>query len=181
MKLLRIYSLVGVLLLLSFFSLAQDTGVEWKDFFTKQLGSMGHRNWVLVVDAAYPLHSKPGVETIVTGESPFDVLDFVLSEIDNVSHVEAKAFLDKEIDFVSDDVLKEVCKYKETLDRKLESYNVTKKLHEELLRLMDETSEKYQIIILKTNSNVPYTSVFIRLDCGYWNDEKESQLRAKMK
>jgi hypothetical protein len=27
---------------------------------------------------------------------------------------------------------------------------------------------------------LPYTSVFIRLDCGYWSDEAELELRAAM-
>jgi hypothetical protein len=27
---------------------------------------------------------------------------------------------------------------------------------------------------------IPYTSVFLRLDCGYWTDEQEKKLRAKM-
>jgi hypothetical protein len=34
--------------------------------------------------------------------------------------------------------------------------------------------------VLKTNMTVPYTSVFIRLDCRYWSADAEQRLRARM-
>jgi hypothetical protein len=34
--------------------------------------------------------------------------------------------------------------------------------------------------VLKTRMTIPYTSVFLRLDCGYWSDEQEKRLREKM-
>jgi hypothetical protein len=34
--------------------------------------------------------------------------------------------------------------------------------------------------VLKTNMTLPYTSVFIELDCGYWSPEAEARLRAAM-
>jgi hypothetical protein len=36
------------------------------------------------------------------------------------------------------------------------------------------------VLILKTDLTLPYTSVFIELDCGYWGPEKEQALRAMM-
>jgi hypothetical protein len=36
------------------------------------------------------------------------------------------------------------------------------------------------VLILKTNLRLPYTSVFIELDCGYWSPEAERRLRDKM-
>ena len=39
---------------------------------------MGHRNWILIVDSAYPLQSSPGVETIETNAGMIDVVQSVL-------------------------------------------------------------------------------------------------------
>ncbi len=36
------------------------------------------------------------------------------------------------------------------------------------------------VLILKTKSVIPYSSVFIRLNCKYWGDDAEERLRAKM-
>jgi hypothetical protein len=36
-------------------------------------------------------------------------------------------------------------------------------------------------VVLKTEATIPYSSVFIQLDCGYWDANKEKKLREKMK
>jgi hypothetical protein len=35
----------------------------------------------------------------------------------------------------------------------------------------------FRILIIKTELTIPYTSVFLELDCGYWDGEAEKQLR----
>ena len=39
---------------------------DWKARVAESMPLLGHRNWILVVDSAYPLQSSPGVETIET-------------------------------------------------------------------------------------------------------------------
>jgi hypothetical protein len=34
--------------------------------------------------------------------------------------------------------------------------------------------------VLKTNATIPYSSIFIRLNCKYWSDDAEQRLRARM-
>jgi hypothetical protein len=34
--------------------------------------------------------------------------------------------------------------------------------------------------VIKTTAAVPYTSVFLRLDCAYWSDDAERRLRAAL-
>jgi len=48
----------------------------------------------------------------------------------------------------------------------------------EIIKRLDESSKLFNVTILKTDEILPYTSVFLELDCGYWNAEKESRLRA---
>ena len=38
-------------------------------------------------------------------------------------------------------------------------------------------SKMFNVLLLKTDMVLPYTSVFLQLDCGYWNAEKEQRLR----
>jgi hypothetical protein len=45
----------------------------------------------------------------------------------------------------------------------------------------NSSAEKFHVLILKTNMTLPYTSVFIELDCGYWSAEAEARLRGAMK
>jgi hypothetical protein len=36
---------------------------------------------------------------------------------------------------------------------------------------LNDAAETYRVLIIKTNMRIPYTSVFVRLDCGYMTDE----------
>lgn len=54
-------------------------------------------------------------------------------------------------------------------------------LHEEIIRRLDETAKLYNILIIKTDFTVPYTTVFFQLDCAYWGPEDEADLREQMK
>jgi len=37
------------------------------------------------------------------------------------------------------------------------------------------------VLVLKTTMTIPYSSVFIRLDCKYWSADAEKRLRARMR
>ena len=49
--------------------------------------------------------------------------------------------------------------------------------HEEIIHLLDEAAKTFKVLIVKTTMTIPYTSVFLCLDCAYWNAEAERQLR----
>jgi len=55
--------------------------VGWQDEFQQKLPLLGHRNWVLVVDKAFPLQSAQGMTVINTGEQLPNVLQFVMGSI----------------------------------------------------------------------------------------------------
>jgi hypothetical protein len=46
-----------------------QTDAGWKCQLNDHLSLYGHRNWVVIADAAYPAQAKPGIETILTSES----------------------------------------------------------------------------------------------------------------
>ena len=50
--------------------------------------------------------------------------------------------------------------------------------HEDIIAELDKASEMFNVLLLKTDMTLPYTSVFLQLDCGYWNADKEKRLRA---
>jgi len=44
-----------------------------------------------------------------------------------------------------------------------------------------KASELFRIVVLKTEQVIPYSSVFLQLDCKYWPAENEKQLRESMR
>jgi hypothetical protein len=48
--------------------------------------------------------------------------------------------------------------------------------HESIIAKLDESGRLFRILVLKSTRTIPYTSVFIELDCGYWTKEAEDTL-----
>lgn len=142
---------------------------------------LGHRNWILIVDSAYPLQSSPGVETVETSASLLDVVHAVLDTINHSIHVRPNIFMDAELPFVSDQDAPGVSAYRTRIASLLHPYTIQSLPHEQIISRIDQAGKTFHILVLKTNMTIPYTSVFIQLNCRYWSDDAESRLRAKMK
>ena len=67
------------------------------------------------------------------------------------------------------------------IEKMLAGYDVKPVLHEELLARLDQVAKTYKILMIKTNLALPYTTVFMELDCGYWSPENEAKMREAMK
>ena len=153
----------------------------WQVRLHEALPLLGHRNWILIVDSAYPLQNSPGIETVETGAPLADVLRLALDEIDHSIHVRPAVYLDAELPFVPEQDAPGVSTYRNDLKTILGTRSANSLPHQELLRKVDEVSRSYKVLILKTRETIPYTSVFLQLNCKYWSDDAEARLRAAMK
>jgi hypothetical protein len=153
----------------------------WTDTLAAYLPALGHRNWIIVADSAFPLQISPGIETIVSNEDHFTVLDKVLKAIDAAKHIRPKVYLDKELAFVPEALAPGADDARRRLEEALKGRGAEPILHEELIARLDQVGKTFKIIMIKTALAVPYTSVFLELDCGYWGPEAEAKMRGKMK
>jgi len=152
----------------------------WKAKVTDAMPLLGHRNWILIVDSAYPLQTSPGVETIETNATQPEVIQYVLGAITSSVHVRPAVFMDSELAFVPEDDAPGAAAYRAQIDRLLSGYSIESLLHEKIIANIDEAGKLFHVLVLKTTLAVPYTSVFIRLDCKYWSADAEARLRSKM-
>ena len=154
---------------------------DWKARVNEEMPLVGHRNWILIVDSAYPLQSSPGVETIETNASHLDVLRYVLGAINSSIHVRPLIYMDAELPFVPDDDAPGASAYRDHVKQLLANYTIESMPHERVINQIDETSKEFHVLVLKTTMTVPYSSVFIRLDCKYWSADAEKRMRARMR
>ena len=75
---------------------------DWNKRLAAAMPLLGHRNWILVVDSAYPLQTGSGIETIETNATQLEVARAVLGEIENSIQVRPIVYMDAELPFVSD-------------------------------------------------------------------------------
>lgn len=153
---------------------------NWKTEVENTVQLFGHRNWIVIADGAYPKQSNPAIKTITVDANQLEVVEFINEVIKKSSHVQATIFLDKEMAFVSEKDAKGIDKYRTDLDKILKTKKVQTMLHEDIIEELDNSAKLFDVLIIKTNLTIPYTSVFFQLDCGYWNSESETNLRTKM-
>jgi hypothetical protein len=154
---------------------------SWEAKFLAELPALGHRNWIVVADAAFPLQISPGMEVVVSNEDHFAVLEKVFKALDASKHVRPKIYLDKELDYVPEALAPGMDACRRRLMTLLAGRGAKPVLHEELIARMDQVARMFRILMIKTNLTLPYTTVFMELDCGYWGPEAEAQMREKMK
>lgn len=153
------------------------TAITWQEDFDATLPMLGHRNWVLVVDKSFPLQSAAGMRYINTGGELLDVTKEVLARIEASSHVKAIIYTDMELESVNEELAPGIDAYKSELSRLLGKYEVRTLDHEAIFAKLDAASKLFNILVLKTDMILPYSSVFMELDCGYWSTERETKLR----
>ena len=159
---------------------SQKTASNWKSEFEQQLPLLGHRNWVLVVDKAFPLQSAAGMTVINTSEELPIVLKKAMVSISKSTHVKSIVYTDLELKYITEDLSKGVDSLKASVFGTLKGFEVNSILHNDVFAKLDSSSKLFKVVVLKTETTIPYSSVFIQLDCAYWDGNREKQLRDKM-
>ena len=175
---MRTASLAVILLVLSVSGNAATP--DWNKQLVESMPLLGHRNWILIVDSAYPLQTSPGVETIETNAAQLEVVRAVLREIENSIQVRPVVFMDAELPFISDVDAPGVSAYRSEIGELLHKFPAQSRRHETLISNVEDAGKTFHVLVLKTNMTIPYTSLFIRLDCKYWSADQEKNLRLKM-
>lgn len=177
------YKRIAVLLLLAataVYAAPPGEQTRWKAKLATEMPLLGHRNWILIVDSAYPLQSSSGVETVDTNAPMTDVLPYVLKTINSSIHVRPDVYMDAELPFVPNQDAPGASEYREEIGRILRGYPIQSVLHDKIIGDIGRTGAQFHVLVLKTNLTIPYTSVFIQLNCKYWGNDAEKRMREKM-
>ncbi len=159
---------------------AASNGQDWQKIVTDRLPEYGHRNWIVIADSAYPLQSKDGIETVVVDADQLTVVRGVMNILSHAKHVTPVVYLDKELSYLDEKDAPGINAYRQQLKPLFAEKIVQPILHDQVISQLDEVSRTFRVLILKTNMTLPYTSVFLRLDCAYWGPDAEKRLRERM-
>ena len=153
---------------------------EWQKTFEERLLVYGHRNWIIVADAAFPAYSQNGIETIVADQDLSAVLHYVARAISSSRHVRANVFLDQELHFIQEYDYPGVADIRNAIASTFDQTMLSSIPHAQVLSDIHEVGKTFRILLIKTNTTIPYTSVYLRLDCGYMSDEVDHQIRSSV-
>ncbi len=159
---------------MSLTALAQGT---WQEALGRQLPLLGQHNWVIIADAAFPLLTNPGVETIYAPGDQMHVVAGVLGALAGTKHLAPVIYTEAELKLVTEKRAAGIDNYRATLERTLAGNNVASLPHNELAAKLEEAARTFKVLVIKTSLTLPYSSVYVRLDSAYWNAEAEAELR----
>ena len=158
----------------------EDHADDWHQTFRNTLDHFGHRNWILVVDKAFPEQASAGTQYLYVNDDILPTLQFVLREIEESTHVRPHIYRDLELQYITEDMVDGISTFREESKKVLAERSAETILHADVFRMIKENSSLFSTLIIKTNSTVPYSSFFIQLDCAYWNADQEDKLRRIM-
>ena len=180
MRVFKVVLATWLLAMSGLVAVAQRPATEWQTRLQQVLPLLGHRNWIMIVDSAYPLQSSSGVETIETNTDQMEVIRQVLGAIDSSIQVRPIVYMDAELPFVAEKDAPGVNAYRQAIKTALGGRKITSLPHEQIIAKVDEVGKTFHILVLKTTMTVPYTSVFLQLNCKYWSDDAEAAMRKAM-
>ncbi|MBS1726517.1 MAG: hypothetical protein JST51_07320 [Armatimonadetes bacterium] len=152
----------------------------WQVHFHAALPRLGHRNWIVISDAAYPQQASKGVEVILADVAVDDCLKYVLKSIEEAGHITPKVLLDTELSVLTDDLCPGVTALRDSIQFEASSLPVDMAAHDIILEKINMEGADYSVLVIKTTTMIPYTSVFLRLECGYWDKDREAIMRGRL-
>lgn len=184
----QIHPLSALVILVSFILLSASCSQQmplkeektWEEVLEEDLHLLGHRNWILVVDKAFPEQSSAGMKYLYVEQDLLPTLEHVLGALDKSTHVKPIIYQDKELSFIREEQVAGIEEFRALAAKTLADREVNTLLHEEVFSMLDKSSSLFRVLVIKTNCILPYTSVFLQLDCSYWGPENEKILREQM-
>lgn len=152
----------------------------WKNTIRHELAYLGARNWVVVAEAAFPIQSRRGLRVIQIDADIPDLVDGIEQVIEEKHHVKPRIYVTSEIGNVAYDYAPGVKNYRKQLEVALHGRETLSLDNTMLMRMLNDTTKTYRVLVIKSRTALPYSSVFMELGSGYWDSESESALRKSM-
>lgn len=153
---------------------------DWKNSLEQEIPLLGHRNWIVIADQAFPQQTAPGISYINTGEHIAPVLKHVLASLKSAGHVSPQLYRDREMAFLTPALSPGVEAFRASIKSITGHMPVQEMLHDSVFAKLAASSGQFRVLVLKTNEKIAYSSILLELDCAYWNAKKEAVLRGRM-
>ncbi|MBT8043350.1 MAG: hypothetical protein KJO79_00235 [Verrucomicrobiae bacterium] len=152
----------------------------WLGKIRYELSYLGARNWIVVAEAAFPIQSRRGLRVVLIDADIPEVVDGVEQVIEEKYHVKPRLYVTTESRSVPYDYAPGITNYRKQLKEALHGRETVQLDNAMLMRMLNDTSKTYRVLVIKTRTALPYSSVFMELGSGYWDAESESALRDAM-
>ncbi|MCU0748420.1 MAG: hypothetical protein MUF13_02630 [Akkermansiaceae bacterium] len=176
---LRLTFALAALLLSPSCMLMEQPG-PWQAAVDRQAGQLGYRNWIVIAEASFPAHSRPGVRQVAAPVEVPEAVDYVLHALEKTENVRPRVYLTRELRSVENDFAPGIDELRKRIHASLHGHEPTELDQQSLLTLLEDANRSFDVLVIRTQSALPYSSVFLELQPGYWDAESETRLRDRI-
>lgn len=152
----------------------------WQAAIERQASQLGYRNWIIVTEASFPAHNRPGVRQVTASVDVPEAVDYVLRTMEQTEHVRPRVYLPREMRSVENEFAPGIEDMRKRIKDSLHGHEFTELDQQSLITLLDSANKNFDVLVVRTHTALPYTSVFLELQPGYWDNESEARLRNRI-
>jgi D-ribose pyranose/furanose isomerase RbsD len=152
----------------------------WKAAVNRHTSQLGYRNWIVIAEASFPALNRTGIGQVSANVEIPEALDYVLKIIDESQNVKPAIYFTKESQVIENNQAPGMDQLRERLAISIRSMETTKVEQDSLIAILQDVNRSFDVLIVRTTSTLPYSSVFLELQPGYWDAEAEEKLRQRM-
>jgi D-ribose pyranose/furanose isomerase RbsD len=153
---------------------------SWQAAVDRQAGQLGYRNWIVIAEASFPAHSRLGVRQVSASVGVPEALDYVLNTLEQTENVRPHIYVTRELRSVENDFAPGIDEFRKNVKSSLRGHETTELDQQSLLTLLEDANRSFDVLVIRTTTALPYSSVFIELQPGYWDVDSETRLRDRI-
>lgn len=141
---------------------------------------LGAKNWVVIAEPAYPLPAGASVVCVNVPTSTIDTFREVLDLLERQGACVPRIWVSHELSAVPENRAPGISAHRNTLENLLLSrfhYAVNSRVIDMQLA---QAAKDYRLLFIRTNTRLPYSSIAIELDTGYWNSDAEAEVQKRV-
>lgn len=158
----------------------QPPANSWQGAVDRQAAQLGYRNWIVIAEASFPAHNRPGVRQVTAPVEIPEALDYVLHALEQTENVRPQVYVTREVRSVENDFAPGIEGLRERIRSSLHGHEPTELDQQSLLTLLQDANRSFDVLVIRTQTALPYASVFLELQPGYWDAESETRLRDRI-
>ncbi len=163
--------------LLSFSCAGLQKDQTWQAAVDRQAAQLGYRNWIVIAEASFPAHSRPGIRQVNASVDIPEALDYVLNALEQTENVRPHVYVTRELRSVENDFAPGIEDLRKKLKGSLHGHEPAELDQQSLLTLLEDANRSFDVLVVRTPTALPYSSVFLELQPGYWDVDSEMRLR----
>lgn len=160
--------------------MSQGRSDSWQAAVQRQAGQLGYRNWIVIAEASFPAHNRPGIRQVNADMEIPETLDYVLTALEQTENVRPQVYVTRELRSVENDFAPGIDELRRKLQDAKHGHETTELDQQSLLTLLEDANRSFDVLVIRTPTALPYTSVFLELQPGYWDVESETHLRNRI-